>query len=161
MPTTPGYADAVDDLREALKVICQTITPNTDAEPYATFRRVAPPYWSMLFQRTTPSNNDGSEYWRLEETVILTYHTGYLTEPTVTMEERAHEVKVAAAVEFLQRPFLQSSDVWARGVEAIHPEGVSVRDVSIVQSGKEGQQTLAVQVTLSIPLLLQIDETNY
>lgn len=155
MATVPDYVQTLADVKAALVVICQVITPNVNAEPYDLYTQGEFPFWTMLFTRTN-TDIEGSGEYRLNETVNLTCHIGNVTE-LATAEAEAQRVKMQAVIEFLQRPFLQSVGTYARGVAGIDSEGVALREARL----QVVDDKLLVFVTLNIPLVLQVDTIDY
>lgn len=161
MTTVPDYEDSLDDIKAALVAICQVITPQLSGNTYAYTRvQQAPPFWSQFWSRAVPLD-EGTGYQAFSETVVLTYHVAKITDAGNAAESEAQRAKVAAQVEFSRRPFLQSEGTYARGVNAVAPDGVALQSVAIVRAGETDNQSLAVQVTLTIPVLFQSDTLDF
>lgn len=155
MATVPDYVQTLADIKAALVTICQVITPNANAEPYDLYSQGEFPFWTMLFTRTS-TDKEGTGLYRLNETVNLTCHVGGVTEFT-DAEAEAQRVKNQAVIEFLQRPFLQSSGTYADGVAGIDSEGISLPEARL----QSVEKVIMVVVTLTIPIVLQMDTIDY
>lgn len=156
--TDPDYEQTLDDIRAALMAICKAITANVNISGYGLYKQADFPYWTISMPRTAPSI-EGTGEFKLSETILLVCHMGHLTEES-KVEEAAQRTKTLATIEFLRRPFLQSTE-YPRGVAAVDSDGAFPRDISIVRGGTETTQSLNVTVTLDVPLLLQFDELNF
>lgn len=157
--TTPDYGTVLDDVEAALLVICNVITSGKNASEFALYTQGEYPYWTIAFPDTAGDRPDSGLY-DLAETVILMCHVGKLTEFD-SAEAAARVIKQDAIETFIQRPFLQSTGTYARGVTGIAPEGVTLRRAAITRIGQEGQQELAVSITLNVPIAVQVDTINY
>jgi hypothetical protein len=157
MSTYSVIAAAVADVRQKFLACVADITPTADNKGYSLYTQAGSNYWTLRFVDMA-DQFAAKPLVRYDVSAVATWHGHPVTAGQDGEFEQATQVNLLwFPAEFNARPYFQS-DTYPNGTGYLAPAGIIAARARVAASGPEGAQVLNVEVDLTIPLELQIEE---